>query len=173
MDIRPSASTDAASILDLYKSAFVDEDLSDLLQDLFANQRQEALSLVAVKGGVVLGHIAFSFCEVIGSPHSVWLLGPLAVHPDRQRTGIGTKLIKSGLEQASAKKVQRVCVFGDPNYYKRHGFSLETGISPPFKVPKEWQPGWQSLSLSDATNADIAGTLTVPEFWQKPELWGA
>lgn len=49
-------------------------------------------------------------------------LGPVAVLPEYQRHGIGTQLIRQGLEQCRQGGSQAVVVLGNPQFYARFGF---------------------------------------------------
>ena len=110
--------------------------------------------------------MALSPCDIEGT--QVWLLGPLAVHPDHQRQGIGTTLIREG--QSSLDGPSTIVLLGDPAYYQRHGFRPDTGIQPPYPLPPEWREAWQSIRTENA--APLTGTLSVPEYWRDPALWG-
>lgn len=55
-----------------------------------------------------------------GSP--ALLLGPLAVHPERQNLGIGIALMREGLKRAKALGHRLVILVGDEPYYARVGF---------------------------------------------------
>ena len=50
------------------------------------------------------------------------LLGPLAVHPQRQNLGIGLTLMREGLDRARALGHSLVVLVGDEPYYARVGF---------------------------------------------------
>lgn len=84
----------------------------------------EALSLVAEDAGVVVGHILFTPVVVEGDAGRVAGMGlaPLAVHPDRQREGIGSRLVERGLEILRGRGCPFVVVVGHPGYYPRFGF---------------------------------------------------
>ena len=79
-----------------------------------------SFALVAEQDGEVVGHIQFSRAWVGDYP--VVLLGPIGVRPDRQRNGIGSALIHSGLAEARARGERAVILLGDPNFYSRFGF---------------------------------------------------
>ncbi|MCC7251262.1 MAG: N-acetyltransferase [Hyphomicrobium sp.] len=79
-----------------------------------------AISLVAVEEKAVVGHIMVS---PMRAPFKAFGLGPVVVAPGRQWQGIGTRLVRSGLEQARAEGWEAVLVVGDPGYYGRFGFS--------------------------------------------------
>jgi predicted N-acetyltransferase YhbS len=83
----------------------------------------EGLSLVMRDDGVgISGTISF-WPLVIGEEGSpALLLGPLAVHPERQNLGIGLALMREGLARAKALGHRLVLLVGDEPYYGRAGF---------------------------------------------------
>ena len=116
------------------------------------------LSRVAVDGaGRVVGHVLCTRATVDGT--AVLGLGPLSVHPDRQRAGVGSALVYSVLGAADALGATLVGVLGDPAYYRRFGFvpSGVHGIVP--QVP-DWAPHFQVLGLAADTPR---GTFRYPE----------
>jgi putative acetyltransferase len=92
-----------------------------------------ALSLVATAGpaGEVIGHVVCTRGTVGG--RAALGLGPLAVRPDRQRTGVGSALTHAVLGAADALDEPLVALLGSPDYYGRFGFrpAAEVGIAPP------------------------------------------
>ena len=82
---------------------------------------QLSLSLVAVEGDQVVGHVAFSPISVDGAPLGLGL-APVAVRPDFRRRGVGARLIRHGLELCRQAATGLVVVLGDPMYYGRFGF---------------------------------------------------
>ena len=91
------------------------------------------LSLVAVDGDVVLGHVIATraWLEPYGTP--VLGLGPLGVHPDRQGRGTGTVLVHALLAIAEAADERLVALLGAPGYYRRFGFvpAAALGVTAP------------------------------------------
>jgi putative acetyltransferase len=77
------------------------------------------ISLVAVEGDEVVGHIAFSPVTLEGTAGGLGL-GPLAVRVGHRRRGIAGALVHDGL--ASCRAAPFVVVLGDPHYYGRFGF---------------------------------------------------
>ena len=128
------------------------------------------MSLVATAGREIAGHVIFTRCGLIGDDVNVALLGPLAVDLPWQKQGIGSALVRAGLQQMQGSGVSAVCVLGDPNYYRRFGFAPETRIEPPYPLPPEWEGAWQSANLGSASTG-ISGILSVPPVWRKPALW--
>jgi putative acetyltransferase len=110
-----------------------------------------ALSLVALGGaGEVIGHIVCTRARV-GSALALGL-GPLSVHPDHQRRGVGSALVHAVLGAADALGEPVVVLLGSPAYYSRFGFVLaeEIGISPPDPA---WRPHFQARTLAAFTPA--------------------
>ncbi len=83
----------------------------------------DALSLVAVDDGVV-GHILFTPVVAEGGARRVSGMGlaPMAVAPDHQRQGIGSELVRRGLDMLRQRGCPFVVVVGHPEYYPRFGF---------------------------------------------------
>ena len=169
LNIRESEDSDLADLERLYPVAFPDEDLVPLLRQLLAG-RSDVTSLVAEGAAGLLGHVAFSECRVEEDSQKVSLLGPLAVDPDAQRQGVGTALVQEGIRRLRSLGFAKHFVLGDPGYYSRLGFTAETAVFPPYKLPDEWAGAWQSKLLQEDA-AGLEGTLTVPQPWQDKALW--
>jgi hypothetical protein len=81
------------------------------------------LSLVMLEENFgLVGCISF-WPLLIGKGAPALLLGPLAVHPERQNLGIGLALMREGLSRARAKGHGLVILVGDEPYYARAGFA--------------------------------------------------
>ncbi len=99
------------------------------------------VSLVAEEQGRIIGHVAFSPVTIENNPSNSPLLGlgPMAVDPEFQKKGIGSKLIRKGLERAKAGGFHAVFVLGHPTYYSKFGFvpSFPFDIAWEIDCPKE------------------------------------
>ncbi len=168
-EIRESLPGDQPAIEALYPAAFPDEDLLPLVRALLQD-KEAVLSLVAMQGSSLAGHVAFTHCRMSGNSSGIALLGPLAVEPARQRQGIGSTLVRTGLQRLGNAGVAQVTVLGDPAYYARFGFAPESRVAPPYALPSEWRGAWQSLTLARAA-ASLEGTLSVPPPWRDQALW--
>ncbi len=170
IEIRESLADDLPAIEALYPAAFPEEDLLPLVRALLRDE-PGVLSLVAVAGGGLAGHVAFTPCGVSESTAKVSLLAPLAVAPEHQRQGIGSALVQEGFRRLKSAAIQRVFVLGDPAYYGRFGFAADALVAPPYPMPDEWRSAWQSFGLQDGAPEE-RGALTVPPVWRQPALWG-
>jgi putative acetyltransferase len=99
------------------------------------------ISLVAINGERVFGHILFS--PVTTSPQGAASgigLAPLAVHPDAQGKGIGSQLIREGLRRCQELGYDYCVVLGDPKYYQRFGFerASRSGLQTEYGVDDEF-----------------------------------
>lgn len=119
--IREEVPRDVGAVRELLQAAFPTPDEATLVDALRLSGRL-TVSLVAVEGDEVVGHIAFSPVTVASSSGGLGL-APLAVLPDRQRRGIGSRLVEDGLAACRSLGVPFVVVLGDPNYYARFGFT--------------------------------------------------
>ena len=124
IEIRPEQTADGQAIRQIHERAFgrpVEANLVALLRA--ANKA--LISLVALADGCPVGHIIFS-AVTVGVPPTCMGgigLGPVAVLPEFQRFGIGSKLIRKGLRQCQRAGYTAVVVLGDPAYYSRFGFT--------------------------------------------------
>lgn len=169
LELRRSSAADHAAIESLYPAAFPDEDLVPLVAELL-QETDSVISLVATSDLKVVGNVIFTRCGVEGTSLKAALLAPLAVAPARQRSGIGSALVRAGVEELGAAGTDIVLVLGDPAYYGRLGFVPEELVEPPYRLPAEWAGAWQSLVLTGAA-ARRAGMLAVPAPWRRPALW--
>lgn len=169
--IRETRPQDIPAIQALYPSAFPEEDLLPVVGQVLEGV-PGLLSLGAFQRESLIGHVIFTPCTSDADADAeLSMLAPLAVAPASQRQGVGTALIREGLERLKSGGVTQVFVLGDPGYYGRSGFKPETSIAPPYPLPDEYRDAWQSVSL-DAAPLPTSATLTVPAPWRNPALWG-
>lgn len=110
------------------------------LVDALRSQAKPCVSLVAADEGAIVGHIMFSPVTLSGHPTlGIMGLAPMAVSPAHQRNGIGSALVRAGLEQCRQLGVGAVVVLGHPAYYPRFGFlpSTRFGIACEYEVPED------------------------------------
>ena len=126
IQIRPEEDSDRAAIYEVNRLAFGRASEARLVDTLRASEHYvPGLSLVALKGNEIVGHILFTkLCVKSKSGDFTALaLAPMAVRPDLQKHGIGSGLIAEGLKACKALGYKAVIVVGHPGYYPRFGFS--------------------------------------------------
>lgn len=130
MIMRDEAPGDIAAIRALVEAAFGRVEEAALV-DRLREDGDSALSLVAVDGAEVVGHVLFSR---MAAPFPCLGLAPMSVQPGRQRSGIGSALIREGLARVRQQGHHAVFVLGDPAYYRRFGFDAEAarGFASPY-----------------------------------------
>lgn len=138
---------------------------AQIVDDLRASARP-LISLVAEVEGRVVGHILFSPVTIEPSPEGLRGLGlaPLAVLPEFQRLGVGSHLVRAGLEACRSLAVDFVVVLGHPDYYPRFGFvpARSCGLGCEYPVPDEV---FLVLELRPGSLAGVSGLVRYrPEF---------
>ncbi len=122
-----------------------------------------SLSLVAEEGGRIVGHALFSPVRIERDGRVVLEgmgLGPLAVAPERQRRGIGSKLVRAGVDALSRRGCPFVLVIGHASYYPRFGFerAAARGLTPQWQgIPDE---AFMVLVLDERAMAEASGVAS-------------
>ena len=150
MLIRTEEERDRAAVYAVNAAAF-ETSVEANLVDALRQRAQPVISLVAENDQTVVGHILFSPVSLAGHPNvNIMGLAPMAVAPIHQRKGIGSALVRAGLERCKELGCGAVVVLGHPEYYPRFGFSPSSrfGIGCEYEVPEEvflvieLQPGY-------------------------------
>jgi putative acetyltransferase len=137
--IRAEEQRDWAAVHAVNVSAFETPAEANLV-DALREQAQPLVSLIAEDNGAIVGHIMFSPVSLSGNTVlKIMGLAPMAVAPEHQRKGIGSALVRAGLEQCKQLGIGAVVVLGHPTYYPRFGFLSSTsfGIGCEYEVPEE------------------------------------
>jgi len=124
LQIRAEKTPDVAGIRALTLAAFAPRTNEANLVDALRQAGQATISLVALSDGQLAGHVLFSPVTLIPALPNLRGLGlaPLAVLPEFQRQGIGSKLVLRGLEVCRGAEFEYVVVLGDSRFYSRFGF---------------------------------------------------
>ena len=119
----------------------------------------------------VAGHILFSRVTIANSPaaFSGVGLGPVAVLPELQRQGIGSKLVRAGLERCRQSGYDAVVVIGHPAYYSRFGFlrAADFSLQNEYGVVDEFM----ALPLHDGVLTPVSGMVRYQPEFREAAVW--
>jgi putative acetyltransferase len=163
ISVRLEQPGDAARIRETNELAFgtpLEANLVDALRG-----SGDFLSLVATIDGRVVGHILFTpvtieppvDCRIAG-------LAPMAVRPEHQRSGVGSQLIRSGLEECRRSGYSAVVVLGHPEYYPKFGFvpAHTFGLTCEFPSPPD---AFMAIELESDALKSVSGLVRyLPQF---------
>jgi putative acetyltransferase len=132
---RVERAADLDAIRHVNRLAFGQDDEASLV-DALRDGGYVRVSLVAEYEGRVVGHVLFSDLPITTEAGTVpaLALAPLAVLPEFQNRGIGSELVRRGLDLCRERGHRIVVVLGHPGFYPRFGFSAElaTRLASPF-----------------------------------------
>ena len=176
MNIRLAQEADLDSILKVIETAFSDEEnkvIMNLVQELHQETTSPSImSLVAEVDNQVIGYVSYSpIYSKSDTNISGYILAPLAVSPEHQKTGVGSNLIKSGIDMLTRDGACVLLVYGDPDYYGRFGFKAEIGLSfvPPYSL--QYPFGWTGMMLNETPVPEQPIQFDCVAALSKPELW--
>lgn len=165
LTLREELPDDRAAIAAVNEAAF-GQPAEAALVDALREHGALTLSLVALAAGAIVGHIAFSPVTITGAGglHPAIGLAPMAVAPSWQGRGVGTRLVRAGLDRLRAAGASAVIVLGHPHYYPRFGFA------PASRFGLRWEheaadEAFMALELVPGALAGVAGVVRYrPEF---------
>jgi putative acetyltransferase len=164
--VREESPQDVDPVRRVVAAAFGGEKVPDLLDGLRESVAWLGLSFVAEEDDEVVGHVSYSraWLDAPTKLVEVLVLSPLSVHPDRQRAGVGSDLVRGTLE---ALPGPLVFLEGDPGFYSRLGFLPGDRLgftSPSVRIPR---PAFQVATLRGYDQTWMTGALVYPDiFWR-------
>jgi putative acetyltransferase len=152
--IRAERPGDQARIREINDAAFGSPKNAGIVDAIRAGDAWiEGGSLVAEDtDGSPIGHLLLSLGRLdldAGGSRAVWMIGPVAVVPERQRQGIGSALMWAAIALATERGQPVICLLGHADYYPRFGFepARALGIMP---ARARWpDASWLALRLPD------------------------
>jgi putative acetyltransferase len=153
IEIRAEQPGDVTVVRDVNRRAFGQDQEGNIVDALRTNGAA-LLSLVATLDGAVVGHIMYSpllVGDVMGAA-----LGPMAVLPEHQRQGIGSRLVEAGSRQLTHQGYPFIVVVGHSTFYPRFGFRPAStyGITCEWDVPND---AFMVLVLDEAKMSRVVG----------------
>ncbi len=132
ISIRLEQPTDIKSIHEVTVAAFLNAPHTDHTEQFIVKALRESaalsMSLVAVENGNIVGHVALSPITISDGTPNWYGLGPISVLPKQQGKGIGLQLMNAAIQELKNTKANGCVLLGDPNYYRRFGFTAKQGL---------------------------------------------
>lgn len=188
--IRDSSDEDVRSIMELLEKAFGGNVEALLVEELLTDQTAEPrVSLVAQCNDEIVGYILFTRIYFAGEQQQplMHILAPVAVLPNVQQQGIGSLLIKTGMDRLRTMGCQRMFVLGHKEYYPKFGFvpdAEKQGFLAPYPMDDEYKEYWMvhsvvgeetaekcaaagsdTCSCSEVKKMECCAVLNRREFW--------
>ena len=176
--IRLATPEDREQILSVHRDAFGGEGeiISSLVAEMLDDPTAEPMhSFLAKQGDAIVAHVLFTAVQIETCEVSAQILAPLAVSTERQKSGLGTRLVNEALTQLESQGVVLVFVLGYPDYYSRFGFvpAGAQGFDAPYPILLKNADAWMVKELRPGTIASNQGTvrcctaLDQPQYWQE------
>lgn len=160
LNMRPEAESDSDAVFKVNHRAFPTSAEAELV-DALRHGGFVRVSLVAEINGQIVGHILFSDLPIITFQGTVSALSlaPMAVVPEYQRQGIGSELVRRGLEACKEQGHRIVVVLGEPQLYRRFGFSSD--LAKPLESPFSGE-SIMAIELVPEALSGISGRVEYP-----------
>lgn len=161
IEIRKELLQDYEAVYTIHELAFKQANEAKLVNSLRESDAFiPELSLVAMTDQIISGHILFTKIRIRGGSaiHESLALAPVSVHPDHQHKGVGSALIRAGLQKALELGYDSVIVLGHAHYYPKFGFvpAEKWQIKAPFEVPSDV---FMALELKTGGLSGVSGTV--------------
>jgi putative acetyltransferase len=158
--LRPARSADHALIRALTRAAFGGESEVAIIDGVHAGG-DALVERVALENGEVVGHILFSRMRCAPEAFLVGL-APVSVAPDRQGRGLGSALVRAGLDACKRLGARGAVVLGRPDYYARFGFSAAAAAT--LECRFAGVPAFMALPLVHNGLDGVEGVAYPPAF---------
>ncbi|WP_101065332.1 GNAT family N-acetyltransferase [Roseovarius salinarum] len=179
MRVSTDDQADAGAIVGLFEETFAASEgaeegalIGQLAKALLETTSPDDLFVVSAwEKGSLVASLLFTRLDFAADERTVFLLGPVAVRPDRQGMGIGQALLRQGLEALRAGGVDVAVTYGDPAYYAKVGFHPvgEDDVPPP--QPLKFPHGWQAQALDGKAMKPLAGPSRCVAAFADPRYW--
>ncbi len=165
--IRHETASDREAVLRCERAAFGEDSEAELVEALREGGKF-LLSLVAEVDGEIVGHALYTPLRVESDSGVAEFptLGPLAVSPEHQKQGIGSKLVEAAHEELKAAGHTAVFVLGHTTYYPRFGFSPAREFGVHYQNDRD---SWMAVELTPGALNDVSGQAHFAEEFEPYE----
>ena len=132
-----------------------------LVEHLLENiPKPDIFVFTALHDDTVIGCGIFSRLTYSDDVRNVFILSPMAIHPDHQNKGIGQTLLRASIAALRTHGIDILMTYGDPNYYGKIGFLPVTEQVAPPPFPLSMPIGWIGQSLHGPEISPLQGSCT-------------
>ena len=143
-----------------------------LVEHLLENTPEPDIFIfAALRQDTVIGCAIFSRLTYSDDARNVFILSPMAIHPNHQNNGIGQTLLRESLAALRNHGVDILITYGDPNYYEKIGFLPVTEQVAPPPFPLSMPIGWIGQSLHGSEMPPLQGSCTCVSALKNPAIW--
>lgn len=178
IQIRETNNNDLEAIMLVEERAFGMKKEAELTADLLNDETASPImSLLAFDGERVIGHIIFTrvyMDKLDPNQPLIHILAPLAVIPEYQNQGIGSMLIREGINRLKEMGSEMVFVLGHIGYYDRFDFIIDAkalGYEAPYPIPEEFKDAWMVQPLKTEEFHIPSGQVICSNALNKEEHW--
>lgn len=158
--IRAEIPSDIDTIYKIEAAAFEGEAHADLV-NLLRAEDELILSQVAGLNDTIVGHAAYSLVTVTDGDivQRFPALGPIGVLPRYQGQGIGSALVRAGLEAMRDMGYGLLFLVGSPRYYPRFGYqpAQPLGFTSDYVEDRSRHEHFMVAVLDESALADVRG----------------
>lgn len=168
--IRQEKPEDYQEVFEVIKETFLHESNSDHQEHFLVNRLRESshflpqLSLVAEYNQKIVGYVLLSRITIQNDKNKfpALALAPIAILPNFQQKGIGSKLLAIVHKKARNLDYELVIVLGHEEYYPRFGYEQASkfDIQAPLEVPAK---NFMLKELTPNAAKHISGIVVYPE----------
>ncbi|WP_417887578.1 GNAT family N-acetyltransferase [Zunongwangia sp.] len=168
--IRQEKPEDHQEVFELIRETFLQESNSDHQEHFLVNRLRKSsyflpqLSLVAEYDHKIVGYVLLIRITIQNDKDKfpALALAPIAVLPNFQQKGIGSKLLSIVHKKAKNLDYELVIVLGHEEYYPRFGYEQANkfDIQAPFEVPAK---NFMLKELTPNAAQHISGMVVYPE----------
>ncbi|MCV6576764.1 MAG: N-acetyltransferase [Cohaesibacter sp.] len=179
MDYSVGSKAQSAEIIELFIETFTASEgkeegllIGELVRKMLATTPEKDLYLfTAQEQGNLTGCIIFSPLTFEQDSRTVFILSPVAVHPNHQGQGVGQALISYGLDTLRNAGIDVAITYGDPAFYSKVGFYpiSETIAQAPLAL--QHPEGWLGQSLNETELRPLQGPSQCVDALNDPTYW--
>ena len=166
-------------IIDVFYDSFAASegiDEGDLIQSIVKNllgntANSDLFVFGAIYNNSIIGCAIFSRLTYLNDPRNIFILSPMAVHPNHQNNGIGQNPLLESIGFLKKQGIDILMTYGDPAYYGKVGFLPVAEHVVPAPFPLSMPIDWIGQSLNEANITTVQGSCACVPALNNPAIW--